>query len=101
MNNHRTKNYEENSVGSDDVQFDKTTGEAIPVLKERSKTSSKFKTIFRGTEFVRNLIPKNINDFEFIYDVNFNAGRVKSTFVRGGSMIFRPPTFLVQFYYSC
>ena len=52
---------------------------AIPVQAGDKKKRS-MQTIFKGTEFVRNLITDHINDFKFIYDVNFNAGRVKLTF---------------------
>ena len=84
LNNRKTKADEENSFSSDVLQFSSSFGQKAnpkPIVKER-KRQSKFRAIFRGTEFVRNLIPHNINDFEFIYEVNFNAGRVKLTLIR-------------------
>ena len=51
---------------------------AIPVKAGDRKRSS-MQTIFKGTEFVRTIL-NHINDFKFIYDVNFNAGRGKLTF---------------------
>ena len=84
LNNHKTEADEGNSSSSDLLQFRPSSGpKANPksLVNERRR-SSKFRAIFRSTGFVKNLIPNNINDFEFIYEVNFNAGRVKLTFIR-------------------
>ena len=84
LNNHKPEADEGNSSSSDLLQFRPSSGpKANPksLVNER-RSSSKFRAIFRSTGFVKNLIPNNINDFEFIYEVNFNAGRVKLTFIR-------------------
>ena len=74
--------HEENSAWSYLLQSFPTTGESseanpIPVRRVRSstKTSSSIKKVFRGSDFVRHLIPDNIKEVEFIYKVNFDAGK--------------------------
>ena len=84
MNNHKTEADEGKSFSADVLKRFSSFGEKAnpkPLVNERRR-SSKFKAFFRSTEFVKTLIPKNINDFEFIYEVNFNTGRVKPIFIR-------------------
>ena len=50
--------------------------EAHPVpVKRSTKSKQSSKKIFRGKEFVKHLIPNNINEVEFIYKVNFEPGK--------------------------
>ena len=53
-----------------------TTGESrsIRARRVRSGTES-IKKVFHGSDFVRHLIPDNIKEVEFIYKVNFDAGK--------------------------
>ena len=84
MNNRKTEADEGSSFSTDFLKHFPSFGEKAnpkPLVKER-KRSSKFRAFFRSTEFVENLIPNNINDFEFLYEVNFNTGRVKPIFIR-------------------
>ena len=74
--------HEKNSAWSYLLQSFPTTGESseanpVPVRRVRSstKTSSSIKKVFRGSDFVRHLIPDNIKEVEFIYKVNFDAGK--------------------------
>jgi len=55
---------------------DQKSGEAHPVPVKRSAKFKRSSTkMFRGKEFVRHLISNNINEVEFIYKVNFEAGK--------------------------
>ena len=55
--------------------FQKTVGfTTIPVKHVRSGSKS-IRKFFRGSDFVRHLIPNNIKEVEFIYKVNFDAGK--------------------------
>ena len=47
------------------------------LVKRRRSTAESIKKFFRGSEFVRHLIPDNIKEVEFIYRVNFDAGTDK------------------------
>ena len=59
-----------------DENDEQKSGESHPVTVKRSaKFKRASKKMFRGKEFVRHLISNNINEVEFIYRVNFEAGK--------------------------
>ena len=71
--------HEQNSAWSYLLQSFPTTGESSPVNQAQKiqvrRVSETIKKVFRGSDFVRHLIPDNIKEVEFIYKVNFDAGK--------------------------
>lgn len=51
------------------------------LLQARRSSEKAIQKFFRGSNFVRHLIPDNIKEVEFIYKVNFDAGRDTSMYI--------------------
>ena len=76
-----------------DENDDQKSGESHPVSVQRSTKSKRSSKKFFSKEFVKHLIPDNVNEVEFIYRVNFEAGKGQ-THTYTFALTFEPKLFI-------